>query len=138
MIFVELPPIDLYDPRIVFAECGKDQRIWCSPRDDTVTALVSYPDYGHLIKIGVWFISTSGYAVRTRPALKGKKNGLGMIWMHRIVCERAFGPAPSHLHVADHKNSNRLDNRRENLRWATLSDNGRNRNGYIVRNPTLL
>ena len=47
--------------------------------------------------------------------------------MHRVILERLIGrPIASH-EVADHKNGNTLDNRRENLRVATRSQNQANR-----------
>lgn len=136
MIFHPLPPLDPYDPRLLFPPPPTARKIWLSERDDTIAALVSPEDYDVLISRGLWFRIPSGYAVRTFQLPKSK-SGAGSIYMHRLICEWASGPAPSSAHVCDHLNGNRLDNRRSNLRWATLSQNNRNRNGWAARNPEL-
>lgn len=51
------------------------------------------------------------------------------IFLHREITIRAYGPPPSPLHVSDHLNGDSLDCRHVNLRWATLSQNARNRFG---------
>lgn len=66
--------------------------------------IVNDEDYGELSKLH-WRRNSSGYAK--------SKTGL----MHRIVAK-----TPSHL-FTDHINRNKLDNRRENLRWCTASEN---------------
>lgn len=43
--------------------------------------------------------------------------------VHRAVAESFLGPPPSSRHQVNHKNSNRLDNRVENLEWVTPKDN---------------
>lgn len=136
MIFQPLPPLDAFDPRLVFIEPPKERRIWLSERDDTIVALVSPEDYDAIIARGLWFRIPSGYAVKTfkRP---GDKSGSGSIYMHRFVAERAFGPPPGYDYVCDHLNGNRLDNRRSNLRWATKSENSRNLFGRAWRQPEL-
>jgi hypothetical protein len=70
-----------------------------------------------------WFFK-QGYAVRNE-----KPN---TIFMHRVINNTPSG------YVTDHINRNRLDNRRRNLRTATIRDNARNRSipitnrsGYI-------
>lgn len=43
---------------------------------------------------------------------------------HRLVAQ-AFIPNPGNLKEVDHINSNRMDNRVENLRWVSSSENNR-------------
>ena len=46
--------------------------------------------------------------------------------VHRLVAE-TFIPNPDNLREVDHINNIRDDNKSENLRWATASENTRNR-----------
>lgn len=64
-----------------------------------------------------WYV-LDGYAMR-----KEKTRGKGiLIPMHHLVSGR-----PESGYVSDHINGDRLDNRRENLRFCTLSQNSMNR-----------
>lgn len=60
-----------------------------------------------------------------------KQNGylhIGGVRIHRIVATAFHGAAPSKDHIVDHKNTNKQDNRPENLRWITKLEN-------IILNP---
>jgi hypothetical protein len=64
-----------------------------------------------------WYISDAGYAV-WRGLINGEKQ---TVRLHRLI----LGAKPSE--IVDHKNRNKLDNRRKNLRICTRSENAENR-----------
>ena len=53
-------------------------------------------------------------------------------YVHRLIAE-AFIENPDNLKEVDHINKIKTDNRAENLRWATRSDNNFNRGSYAGR-----
>lgn len=79
-------------------------------------AIVDDEDYDFLSQ-WKWHINT-GYAARMSPLVNKKRS---VILMHRIIMS-----ASDDKHV-DHINGNRLDNRRDNLRICTRSENMMNR-----------
>lgn len=60
-----------------------------------------------------WYYS-HGYAISSAKT--------GRVWMHRLINKTPEG------FDTDHKNGNRLDNRRKNLRTASKQQNAQNRN----------
>lgn len=77
-------------------------------------ALVDDKDFVELSKFK-WLFSNRGYAVRT-----ARTNGKKTISMHRQILNANVGQ------ICDHKNRNKIDNRRKNLRFCTSSQNSTN------------
>jgi len=80
-------------------------------------AIVDNEDYKWLNQ-WKWYASSSGYANRHPPMIRGKRKG--KIMMHRLIMN-----APLDKNI-DHINRDELDNRKSNLRFATVSQNGAN------------
>ncbi len=80
-------------------------------------AFVDDADYEMLSQFK-WYYHKSrgrGCAVRKPAKVNGKR--IGFIWMHRVVAK------PEDNMMVDHINGNTLDNRKENLRVCTRSQN---------------
>lgn len=82
-------------------------------------AQVSDRDYALLRKVKWWF--SGGYAVRGRSP--------NVIFMHRLIGD--FKGIPKRLQV-DHRDGDRLNNSRRNLRPATHQQNGMNRHSTVA------
>lgn len=78
------------------------------------TTLIDESDFDLVNQFDNWRIGNRGYAVRA-----DRKKA---IYMHRLILGLS-GKYP----FTDHKDHNRLNNTRENLREATPADNARNR-----------
>jgi hypothetical protein len=76
--------------------------------------IVDDEDFEHLNQ-WKWNCNKYGYAVRTIPKTNGKN-----MWMHREIMNTPAG------FQTDHINGNKRDNRRENLRICTASENRAN------------
>ena len=72
----------------------------------------------HLVAGRKWFFGCGGYAVSNHKRPDGSKS---IIYMHRLIL------CPPQNAIVDHRNGNRTDNRMQNLRVASHSDNMRNR-----------
>ena len=85
-------------------------------------AIVDACDYRYLVQ-RKWYCSTQGYAARdaARDERSGRRKA---ILMHRVVAKRK-GLNISRRRI-DHTDTNRLNNRRRNLRLATQSQNAIN------------
>jgi hypothetical protein len=122
--------IPFFDDEEVEVRRPRYKWICLSSRSDVQT-LVDYRDWLWL-KESLWCHTFGGgvegpdamHKMYARRTVQG-----GTLWMHREILKRFAGPAPSERHVGDHINGNSLDNRRCNLRWATLSQNARNKFG---------
>lgn len=79
-------------------------------------ALVDDEDFERLSR-HKWRANSGGYAVRDSPSVNGKRHA---IYMHREIMSPASGV------VIDHINGDKRDNRRENLRVCSRSENLRN------------
>jgi hypothetical protein len=102
--------------------------------------VVGFPDYA---------VSSKGSVRRVRADRHGRISGRNLVGIarpdgylqvtlhestvqtvrlvHRIVCEAFHGPCPGKGFHAAHGDGNRAGNHASNIRWATISDNNRDK-----------
>lgn len=68
--------------------------------------------------------------------LRSKQSKTVQELLHRLVCTMFNGPAPSSIHTVDHINRIRHDNRSENLRWATSTEQKNNQTRHVCDTNT--
>ena len=99
--------------------------------------MVTYRDERYLVRDNGAVYRHSQPGKRRRPLDErwtlGNPNSSGYLMhvhhvVHRIVCCAFYGDSPSKNHVVDHIDTNRQNNRAENLRWVTRMEN-------LVNNP---
>src|SRR5689334_1184115 len=72
-----------------------------------------------------WFLRHDGYAARTEYLGGGRKNlSNRTIFLHRVLMEAKRGE------IIDHKNGDKLDDRRSNLRRCSKQQNNTNHKVY--------
>lgn len=106
------------------------RRIQLSARDN-VWCLVDAVDFERLSE-NIWNVWHSGLGRADHWQKYAKRNTgpeRSTVRMHREILIEAEPRDDAFLasHFADHINGQTLDNRRENLRWATKQQNGANR-----------
>lgn len=90
-------------------------------RDLSLVTLVDEEDYPFLIR-WTWGLQVDNRGKNYVRRYICKQN----LYLHRVIMRRVCpSPSPAHRYV-DHINNDGLDNRRENLRWATASENAKN------------
>jgi hypothetical protein len=127
--------IDPFDPRFIDFDCP--QIIYLT-KDCDVYSTVDANDYQKLLKY-VWHLHNDGrgrsYACRMQrlPTENGKRcNKQKRIYMHKEIMDDIPPPSEKHF-LIDHKDGDGLMNTRENLRWATASENSLNVHGFFLK-----
>lgn len=100
-----------------------------------VACFVDEQDYYHFTK-WMWLPKVSKGKIYFRRVIG---RGGETLYLHTEILKRAGHEQPSSGHcIGDHLNGHSLDNRRQNLRWATKRENNQNRFGSAALQRELL
>ena len=91
-------------------------------RDGTLAALAFVDLVDADLAQVPWCLHSRGYAIRFVYGQPKRQ----LLKLHNVVYTRAYGPLPPGFEI-DHRDLDRMNNRRENLRLATRDQNVKNR-----------
>jgi hypothetical protein len=112
----------------VFLDWHLDWFAKVSPRDSALIAWCETDAAGNtVVKSHYWYADDRSYN-REHPYAVRKERRKGVVHVFRLHVEVAkrSEPMPTLFHLVDHINGDTLDDRHENLRWATRSQNAKN------------
>lgn len=92
--------------------------VWDTKHQNSFT--ISKEDYIS-IKEYCWCKTVKGYWISDQ-----RHRGLGMLKLHQFILSQMVGEYDKRLYVPDHIDRDRSNNKRDNLRLATYSENARN------------
>lgn len=117
-------------------DLGPFEVIICRGKTYAIEVKVSPEDADYARSRGNWFV-THGTLLGWKNYMVRSEGGV-LVFFHKVALARAFVLPPTRGHtIGDHWNGDSLDNRRGNLRWATVQMNAKNIYGFAHRQGDL-
>ena len=113
-------PLELGQPSLTHTPSKTPSKTCLIPLTKGYEAIIDADDAARVLAFGKWTALVGGRRSGNLRVYAYNKRGGKVTLLHRFLLS-----APAHLTV-DHANGNSLDNRKENLRLATYSENNAN------------
>lgn len=110
------------------------KKIYLNDRGELIPCIIDKEDYDFASQWrwqAHWSKQKKKAYARRATRINGKPIS---VYLHKEICYRAHGLPPSDRHIiGDHMDGNSLNNCRDNLRWATPSQNASNLHGFYAQ-----